>query len=51
MVVGEVFTNRNVRVIRPADGLAPRHLLDVLGKRATAAVKRGTPLDWGLIGE
>lgn len=51
MVAGEVFTAHNVRIIRPADGLAPQHLPEVLGKRATDAVKRGTPLDWDLIGE
>lgn len=51
MVAGEVFTERNVRVIRPADGLAPRHLPSILGKHATCAITRGTPLDWALISE
>jgi N-acetylneuraminate synthase len=48
---GEVFTDRNVRSIRPGYGLAPRHLPEVLGRRATADLKRGTPVEWSHIGE
>jgi len=48
---GELFTQRNVRSIRPADGLHPRHLLEVLGKRAASDVERGTPLNWPLISQ
>ena len=46
---GELFTKRNVRSIRPADGLHPRHLNEVLGKRAACDVERGTPLRWALV--
>lgn len=46
---GELFTERNVRSIRPADGLHPRHFLEVLGKRAASDVERGTPLSWALV--
>jgi N-acetylneuraminate synthase len=41
---GEVFTTKNVRSIRPAHGLAPKHLPEVLGRRAARDVARGTPL-------
>ena len=41
---GEVFSETNVRAIRPGHGLAPRHLDLVLGCRAARALKRGTPL-------
>jgi N-acetylneuraminate synthase len=44
VAVGELFTERNVRAIRPAGGLPPRYIDDVLGKKATRAIKRGTPL-------
>ena len=47
---GELFTEKNVRVIRPGYGLHPRYLPDVLGKRAAQDVPRGTPMSWGLIG-
>lgn len=41
---GEIFTTDNLRVIRPALGLAPKHWEDVLGKKATVDLKAGTPL-------
>jgi sialic acid synthase SpsE len=46
---GELFTRENVRSIRPGNGLPPKALPDVLGKRATRSVSRGTPLSWDLI--
>jgi len=46
---GDLFTKQNVRSIRPADGLHPRHLNEVLGKRAACDVERGTPLSWALV--
>ena len=46
---GEVFTKQNVRSIRPADGLHPRHLSEVLGQRATCDIECGTPLSWALV--
>jgi pseudaminic acid synthase len=46
---GEEFTSQNVRSIRPAHGLHPRHLSQVLGKRASRDIVRGTPLDWELV--
>lgn len=49
MKAGEVFTEETVRCIRPADGLHPRHLGEVLGRRASRDVVRGTPLMWPLV--
>lgn len=42
----EVLTTENVRSLRPIGGLEPRHLPDVLGKRAKRALVRGTALGW-----
>jgi len=47
--VGEILTTENIRSIRPADGLHPRHLDDVLGKTAIKKIARGTPLGFDLI--
>jgi N-acetylneuraminate synthase len=46
---GEELTRDNVRSIRPGAGLHPRHLGEILGRRAARDVKRGTPLSWDLI--
>ena len=46
---GEAFTSENVRSLRPGDGLAPKHLDAVLGRRATRDVGRGTPLGWDAV--
>lgn len=46
---GEPFSVQNVRSIRPACGLPPRHLPEILKKRARYAIKKGTPLCWGHI--
>jgi sialic acid synthase SpsE len=46
---GDLFTKGNVRSIRPADGLHPRHLNEVLGQHAACDVERGTPLKWELV--
>lgn len=49
MSKGDLFTEKNVRSIRPGYGLHPRHLKDIFGKRAAEDIERGTPLDWNLI--
>jgi pseudaminic acid synthase len=46
---GERLTRENVRSIRPGIGLTPKHLPEVIGRRVRCAVKRGTPLAWGLL--
>lgn len=46
---GEVFTERNLRSIRPGYGLAPKHWNEVLGRRAARDIARGTPLEWGMV--
>lgn len=48
---GEVFTEANLRSIRPGHGLAPKYLQDVLGKHAVCDISRGTPMSRALIGE
>jgi len=49
MQAGEVFTRENLRSIRPGYGLHPRHLEEVLGRRAAMPLSPGTPLSWELI--
>ena len=46
---GEPFTEKNVRSIRPANGLHPRHLPEILGRRASHDIESGTPMAWELV--
>ena len=42
---GDLFSDQNVRSIRPGYGLAPKYLPQIIGKRAGRDLKKGTPLD------
>jgi sialic acid synthase SpsE len=44
IAAGETFTSDNIRIIRPALGLAPKFWIDVIGKQATQALEPGQPL-------
>lgn len=46
---GERFTPENLRSVRPACGLHTRHYEELLGLRAAADVKAGTPMSWELV--
>lgn len=41
---GELFSNKNIRSIRPGYGLQPKFLNDVIGKKAMKNIEKGTPL-------
>jgi pseudaminic acid synthase len=46
IAAGEEITSQNIRSIRPAYGLKPKHYKEVLGKHAVHDLKRGTPLSF-----
>ncbi|MCX8130818.1 MAG: pseudaminic acid synthase [Clostridia bacterium] len=46
---GECFTEQNIRVIRPGNGLEPKYYEEVLGERASRDIDRGTPLNWKMV--
>lgn len=46
---GERLTEKNIRIIRPSNGLAPKYYEEVLGKCAVSDLKRGTPLKMEMI--
>ena len=48
---GDKFTKENIRVIRPAYGLAPKYYEKVIGKRASQSIERGEPLSWKMVGK
>lgn len=49
MKSGEMFSDENVRSIRPGHGLHTRHLKDIVGMYAAKDIDRGTPLSWDLV--
>jgi N-acetylneuraminate synthase len=50
MSAGDTLSTENVRAIRPGNGLAPKYIDVLMGKRVNRDVKRGTAIDWGMIG-
>jgi N-acetylneuraminate synthase len=47
---GELLSEKNIRSIRPGDGLHPRYYAQVLGRTARCDLPRGTPLRWEHVG-
>lgn len=47
---GDRLTARNLRAIRPGLGLPPKHLDQLLGRRVSRDVARGTAASWDLVG-
>lgn len=47
---GEIFTDKNIRIIRPCFGLPPKYFDIIIGKKASCDIKRGTPISWKHIG-
>lgn len=46
---GDVFSENNIKVIRPGIGLEPKYYTQILGKKAEADIKKGTPMDWKMV--
>ena len=49
MKQGEIFTEKNVKSIRPGFGLETKYIKDILGKTAKIDIKKGTPMSWNLL--
>ena len=46
---GEAFTANNLRIIRPGNGLPPKYLEVLLGKKADRVYSKGTPVTWDFL--
>ncbi len=46
---GEIITEKNVRSVRPGFGMHPKYYNEILGKKATKNLEKGTPLSRNLI--
>ena len=49
MKAGDVFTEKNLRRIRPGMGISPKYYDALLGRCVKCDVKRGTPVSWDLV--
>lgn len=49
MKAGDVFTEENLRSVRPACGLHTKHYEELLGKKIRKDAKLGTPMSWDLV--
>lgn len=50
MKAGDVFTAKNLRIVRPGKGLAPRNFEQLVGRRVARDVSRGEPASWDMLG-
>jgi len=42
---GDIFSEENIKSIRPGFGLAPKYINDLIGNKSKRNIKRGTPLN------
>jgi N-acetylneuraminate synthase len=47
---GESLSEKNLKIIRPGDGLEPKFYETVIGKKVSCPLKKGTPLKWEFVG-
>ena len=46
---GALYTEKNVRSIRPGYGLPPKYYDAIIGRTASDSFKRGEPLTWNML--
>jgi pseudaminic acid synthase len=46
---GDVFTEKNLRIVRPGLGLAPKYYEILLGRKVNKKINKGTAVKWKLI--
>ena len=46
---GDILTDKNLRIVRPGLGLAPKYYDTILGRKVNRNIKKGTAVEWGLI--
>lgn len=47
---GEIFTEKNLRSVRPGFGLHPKHFNEIIGKKSNQDLEKGTPMKLNYIG-
>jgi pseudaminic acid synthase len=49
MKAGEVFTEKNLRSVRPGFGLHPKYFNEIIGKKSNLDIEKGTPMSLNFI--
>jgi len=49
MKKGDVLNEKNLRIVRPSMGLAPKYYDILLGRKVNRNVKKGTAVKWAII--
>lgn len=49
MKKGDVISSETVKSIRPGNGISPKYLPDILGRKVRQDISRGTPFNWGFL--
>lgn len=48
IATGEILTPENIRIVRPGFGLPPKFYDQLLGKKASKPITKGTPIEMGM---
>ena len=46
---GEELTKDNIKIVRPGNGLHPKHYKEILGKKVNTPLKKGEPLEFNFL--
>ena len=49
IVSGEKLSKKNIRIIRPGKGLAPKYFDEIIGRKVNKNLKKGTALLWNML--
>jgi pseudaminic acid synthase len=49
ITAGQEFSKKNVRSIRPGDGIHTKYFNEIIGKKALKNIAKGTPVTWDLV--
>jgi pseudaminic acid synthase len=46
---GEIFTDKNLRSVRPGFGLHPKYFNEIIGKKSNQDLEKGTPMSFNFL--
>ena len=49
LVAGQELSEQNLRAVRPGEGLPPKYLESLIGRKVNRSVSKGTPVTWDML--